>query len=245
MVTIAIPWFIVLGFAGFTVYALFKPPLRRWVAISIALAVGMYMFFQFFTTTETPAGEYFNEWFQRFNKWAIIISGLTVILAVGNLLKIHILKVKKLQPGWGYSFITLLALFTMSLFGILGIQFQKEGIPWYQWTFRWLWKTFNVALDSSMFALLAFFMASAAYRAFRARNMEASLMLATAIIVMLGRVPVGDYITSAFPTLTSWILMFPNLAAQRGIMMGVALGAIATSLKIILGIERPYLGGAK
>ena len=44
-------------------------------------------------------------------------------------------------------------------------------------------------------------------------------------------------------TLTTWIMAYPNLAGQRGIIIGIALGIISTSLKLILGIERAYLGG--
>jgi hypothetical protein len=33
-----------------------------------------------------------------------------------------------------------------------------------------------------------------------------------------------------------------NVAVQRGIIIGAALGAAATSLRIMLGIERTYMG---
>ena len=98
-----------------------------------------------------------------------------------------------------------------------------------------------------MFAMLAFYIASAAYRAFRARSAEATLLLITAMLVMLWRIPMGEAFLKLFhPNLPDWINLYVmngfNLAVQRGIIIGAALGAAAMSLRIMLGIERTYMG---
>jgi len=97
-----------------------------------------------------------------------------------------------------------------------------------------------VPLQSTMFALLAFFISSASYRAFRARNLLASLLLIAALIVMLRFTPGpwGDLISKT----STWVMNVPNLAAQRAIIIGIGLGMVATALKVILGIERGYMG---
>jgi len=100
-----------------------------------------------------------------------------------------------------------------------------------------------VAADPQMFALLAFFVASAAFRAFRARNIEAALLLGSAIIVLLAQAPIGRWITTALPHLSDWILDILSNGSRRAIIMGAAVGAIATGLRVILGIERSHLGG--
>ena len=78
--------------------------------------------------------------------------------------------------------------------------------------------------------------------AFRARNLQATLLLAAGVIVMIGRVPLGNLLTSNWAgKIQAWIMQGPSLAGQRGIIIGVALGLDATGLRIILGIDRPYL----
>jgi hypothetical protein len=108
--------------------------------------------------------------------------------------------------------------------------------------YTWFYDHVFDPCNSTMFALLAFFIASAAFRAFRARNTEAALLLGAAIIVMLGRAPIGGAIHEWFPLISDWIVDIPNNAGRRAIMMGAALGAIVTGLRVILGLERSHLG---
>lgn len=109
--------------------------------------------------------------------------------------------------------------------------------------FRTFFDHVMMPILATMFALLAFFIASAAYRAFRARNLLASLLLFAALLVMLRFNPWLQ--ASSFPYLTkasAWLMNVPNMAAQRAILIGVGLGMVATALKVILGIERGYMG---
>jgi hypothetical protein len=113
--------------------------------------------------------------------------------------------------------------------------------------YDWFFNNLNAPMQATMFAMLAFYVASAAFRAFRARNAEATLLLLTATIVMLWRVPLGEGLFVAIhpklPNLiNNYVMGGVNVAVQRGIIIGASLGAAATSLRIMLGIERTYMG---
>ncbi len=168
--------------------------------------------------------------------WGQIIGGFAILLGVGSLIRSHYLKIKRRNAGWGYSGVMFLSMLIMLVAGFWSGG-KTEGT-----SFGWLYNYVFVALQGTMFSLLAFFVASAAYRAFRARTPEATVLLLAAILVMWGRVPLGEYLVAGVGPLAEWIMSVPNTAAQRGILIGVSLGGIATSIKIICGIERSYLG---
>jgi hypothetical protein len=182
-------------------------------------------------------------------EWARIIGAFALVLGLGSLFRTHWDKIRRRRRGeWPYSIVTLASFALMVWAGVfygtgegaLGRRLVavEDGA-----LFQWLFDNVQVPLDATMFALLAFFIASAAYRTFRARNLEATLLLITAVIVMLGRVPLGEMMYERMPDLYEWIMQYPAVAGKRGILFGVALGSIATSLRIILGIERSHLGG--
>jgi cytochrome bd-type quinol oxidase subunit 2 len=171
--------------------------------------------------------------------WNQIIAGFALILGAASLLQTHTVKIRRQEAGWGYSVVMYISMFVMLGAGIWS-QGKTEGT-----VFGWLYDYVMVALQGTMFSLLAFFIASAAYRAFRARTTESAILLLAAVLVMFGRVPLGEYLISGVGQLSDWIMSVPNTAAQRGILIGVSLGGIATSIKIICGIERSYLGEGK
>ncbi|NLJ36543.1 MAG: hypothetical protein GX358_10000 [candidate division WS1 bacterium] len=182
-------------------------------------------------------------------EWARIIGAFALVLGLGSLFRTHWDKIRRRRRGeWPYSIVTLASFVLMVWAGLVygngegsvgtRLLAVEEGT-----LFQWLFDNVEVPLDATMFALLSFFIASAAYRTFRARNLEATLLLITAVIVMLGRVPLGEMMHERMPGLYEWIMQYPAVAGKRGILFGVALGSIATSLRIILGIERSHLGG--
>ena len=179
-------------------------------------------------------------------RWDRIIQSFAFILGIYSLLRVHWGRVRRKQAGWGYSFLVYFGFVLMLGFSIyndgegpLSPQVADSG------PFVWMYNNVQVPSDATMFSILAFFIASAAYRTFRARTTEAAILLVSAAIVMLGRVPIGALISDWVPWSAQWLMAVPNLAAKRGILLGVSLGAIATSLRIIFGIERSYLGGGE
>ena len=111
--------------------------------------------------------------------------------------------------------------------------------------YRFLYDGLFVSLGSAMFALLGFYIASAAYRAFRIRSVESGLMLGAAFLVMLGQIPFGVWIWGGLPAVRLWILAVPNSAAFRAIAIGASLAGLIMAFRMWLSIESRSFGGEK
>jgi hypothetical protein len=209
--------------------------MKRAVPLTITFLTGFFLVVSFFVPHEP-----FGELEQRLLVWFSIVFGFTMLLGIDSLIRSHVRKVARARPGRWHSLALLGGLVVTVIVGVIG--FARYGSPFHmQSPFMFLYTYSIVPLQGTMFALLAFFIASASYRAFRARNTIATLLLVSAVIVMLGRIPIGAAISQFFPVAQEWIMDVPQLAAKRGIQIGAALGAVSMSLRIMLGIERSYL----
>ena len=209
---------------------------KRTLPLAIASVAGLLGIFTFYI----PVLEEFETlsaiWFR-------IVFAFAMILGIHSLLHMHWMRVRRKKAGWAYSAITLISFAVTLVFAFYNHgagPFTVQNIT--NGPLVWMYQSIQVPAGATMFSLLAFFIASAAYRTFRARNLEAAILLIAAVAVMLGRVPIGAAISEHLPVFSQWLMDTPNMAARRGIMIGVSLGAIATALRIIFGIERSWLG---
>ena len=274
--------------------------MRKTIPLMITAVVGTAMILASFI----PHAPF--DWLQtNLSVFFAIIAAFAMILGAGNLLRIHVGNMAKQKKGWGFSAVCVLGFFVTLIGGLFKIG-NPAGITgaleepgsWFAYIYEWV----LAPLQSTMFALLAFFVASASYRAFRAKNREATMLLVAAFVILIGRTLLGTVITEAvpgiveiffglillglfreryrakqmiaagvlgllglaltgfgivgfvskltgnpidvvtIPELVNWIMINPQLAGQRAIMIGICLGVISMSLRILIGVERSHLG---
>lgn len=167
-------------------------------------------------------------------KWQSVIAVFALGLGGVNIVRLHSKNIRKDRKSI-YSIVLLL---TFAVTIIVGLAMGQTSAP-----YKFIFDYINVPTGSAIFSLLAFYIGTAAYRAFRAKNAEAAILLLTGCIVMLGRVPIGAKILPFTAPATAWIMSVLNVGGQRGVMIAGAIGFVAVSLRIIVGLERRAYGG--
>ncbi len=224
--------------------------MKREIPIALTAVIGLFMIAGFFVPhpwVSVPA--------DFLQQCAVIVVAFGYVLGGANVLRVNLDAVFRRQRDWPYKILLLVAMGVTLVFGLVvdRAAFQEPGT-----VSLWIYNHVYVPMNSTMFALLAFFIASAAFRAFRIRTAEAALLAAAALVVMIGRVPVGDAIVRALldheglphavrafhvSDVQQWVMDVPQNAAKRAVLIGAALGVMATGLRVILGIERTTMGG--
>jgi hypothetical protein len=217
--------------------------MKRTLPLVIAFLSGLVMVVAFFAQPESSPAKLSDQ----FLVWASIIGGFSLLLGAVSITRVNLKVVAARRSGWIYSLVTLICVFLVGIPAIFPSSWSpllgRNTGSFYDWMFV----NVSTPMAGTMFAMLAYYIASAAYRAFRARSAEATLLLLTASIVMLWRVPMGEAflngISHHLPEfINTYIMNGINMSVQRGIIVGAALGAASMSLRILLGIERTYMG---
>jgi hypothetical protein len=196
--------------------------------------------------TETKAendGNILTPYFSDVSRFVIIVAAMAFLLGPINLVRSHVKTLVRGQKGRAGSvaflLFTAIGMLTRSLRetpagGAVGADILHDA----------LFHGITMAFFASSMALLSFYLVSAAHRAFRLNNLDAGVMMIAAVVVLLGQVPLGDWITGGLPgplrlrSWAQWILMYPNAGVQRAVLIGAGAGAIAASMRHWLGLGK-------
>jgi len=168
-------------------------------------------------------------------QWAVIMAAFAVLVGVFNLFGVHWHKIRTRKKNMAYSILLIFSLFITAMLGIAGgtnssvLNFALNAII--------------VPAEAALMALLAVTLIYASARLLRRRADAMSFIflgIAIAILVVSAPLPFGKIPGSE--VLDWFISQFFAVAGARGILIGVALGALTTGLRVLFGIDRPYGG---
>lgn len=165
-------------------------------------------------------------------EYGLIVAAFALLLGVLNLLTVHNRKVQERTVGWPYSLFLILVATSLFVFAI----FWGPEMPLFEWLLRYV----LVPLQSSFFALLPFFLVGVAFRALRVNSVERLLFVLSAALVIVGATPLGVLFGSALSEARTALLVVPATAGGRGLLLGIALGTIATGLRLLVDGRRYF-----
>jgi hypothetical protein len=220
-----------------------KLKLKSPVSVAIAMGFGLVVLLGYFFGTNS-AGESTMLGILRdiFLKGAIILSAVALLVGITNLLSVHMEKIKQ-GKGVGYSSILLIAMTGTIAIGVFDIaRMYIGGEPNFQWI-QWIFENIQLPIETSLMAILAISLTYAAARLFgRRMTMFSAIFVGALILILLGTIPQFAVNIPLLGELRTWIVQVPAVGGARGILLGVALGTIATGIRILMGSDRPYRG---
>lgn len=175
-------------------------------------------------------------------EWASFLAAIALLLGAINLFSIHAQRMGR-QPVDGqnvYSSILVLSMLIVGGLGltdVLGVTNNSMSL-----VFNWV----QAPLEAALASLLAFFLLLSGIRLLqRQRTIWAGLFLVTAVLILLSNALIASpflpqSISSGLQQMRDFIQNVIVTSGMRGILIGVALGAITLSVRLLLGLERPY-----
>lgn len=169
--------------------------------------------------------------------WVSFLAAIALILGVLNLLLVHLnrlFKERNLYSG-------VLALGMLGVFGT-AVWDSLRSTSHVDMLFRWV----QAPLEAALASLLAIFLLMAGVQLLkRQRTGWAFLFSLTAIVMLLGQALLNSRLLPAalrqpVDRAYEFVQNVVVAAGIRGLLIGVALGTLMLSLRLLMGTERPY-----
>ena len=196
------------------------------ILIGFFATIGWFLEFYF-------AGIFFENWKMFFTTGFRTMAVIGIMVGMYSIISRNYKKIKYNNERW-FSVFQLSVIALMIFLAMLRGTFP--GTP-----FNAMFTYAFVPINATIFAMLAFYVASAAYRSFRAKSIESIFLLVAAVIIMLGKLPMGEAISEKIPIMGEWIMDGPTSAGRRAILFGTYLGGLTMMIRIFFGLERAHL----
>ncbi|MCR6624258.1 MAG: hypothetical protein NDF58_06790 [archaeon YNP-LCB-024-027] len=209
-----------------TVAFLRRPEVFMFIA---GVVMGLTLFAYFFNV---PTVIDWVTWLQTF---ATHISYFATWLGFLTAARVHIYNIQRRTPGvWYFSIVMFASCLIPFLAALPEIAKPSITNQVYQWPFNWVY----TPLGAALYATTGFYIFSAAYRAFRARSFEATILLVAGCLVMLGNAPIGEVIWGGIPYINDWLQMTGQTPGMRALNITAALGIVYFGLRVAVGAEK-------
>lgn len=218
-----------------------KLKLKSPVSTAIAMAVGLIVLLGYFFGNDI-SGQSTTLGFLRdfFLQGAIVWAAVAMFVGMFNLASVHIQKIRNNQQE-GYSFVLLLSLITTIGVGLYDIIKTHTAQELNFQRITWIFNNIQFPVETSLMAVLAISLTYAAARLLARRlNLLSVVFVGVVLLLLIGAVPMLAARAPILPEIRNWILTVPTVAGARGILLGVALGTIATGIRVLTGSDRPY-----
>ena len=267
-VTLIVLVFLVLFMGLIPVMQVLPPRSRRALIALVTFFAGLVFAAEFFWPVNKQGENWLTPAIGPAQNTLQIIAAMALALGTYGLIRLHLRNIVQQRSQWGYSVVLIVAFVTMGFFSVWNTLAEKGVLSKtvvLQRGFGLLFDNMLVPLEATMFSLIAFYIFSAAYRAFRIRSIEASILMFTAMMVMIGIVSLGNVISYqwlglpveqtaemeknpfslrnigynlALPRIAYWILQALNAPVQRAIEFGVGIAGLAMAIRLWLSLER-------
>ena len=179
----------------------------------------------------------YNSMVQTILTMGILIAAFTVAVGAVSVIVLHTRRIANRSPGQWYFSIYTLALMAMT--------FLLERLPFPQASELYSVLVTRVygPLSQCAYGLIGFYVISCLYRSFRGRTSYVIVFLVAGILTLFSNAPIFALVDPRLQTIGYWIRDVPAVAGFRGLILGTAIGTIATGVRTILGFERSSIGG--
>lgn len=165
-------------------------------------------------------------------EWAAFLAAVALVVGILNLLGIHL---RRSASGNIYSMVLILGMvlvFGLAITDALGL--TEDGVS----------MVFNVVqapLEAALASLLAFFLLFGGIRLWqRQRSGWSFLFLLTVLFLLVSQSPLPVAVEELVGPVRAFVVDVLVTPGVRGLLLGVALGTITFSLRLLAGLERPY-----